>query len=205
MKHRILAIGLVVTALVTSACAVPVGSVELPGLQALQEEAGLTETLVSGRLRALADQAEADAPLLDVVQIEYSDAGNVTAFVILKAPEQDDQSEEEYAATRAEALRTAVEALWGAALEHTPEAPSMAVAFMRLDTVTTLDRGQATVAWLVAGVIISLQDAAGYLQGERSPDSFRDFWNSDAVTVIPVDELYAGTPNHPVRFLETQA
>ncbi len=97
--------------LFATACTSALGSAQLPGLQVLREETGLTEPIVSGPLRALADRAEAAAPLLDVVQIEYNDEGNVLVFAILNVPAQGEQSDEEYAAARFDAIRVAIEAL----------------------------------------------------------------------------------------------
>lgn len=205
MKYRSLVIELVGMALVTTACTVPVASIELPGLDVLRGALRPVEARASDPLVDLADQAEADAPELDVVQIEYNQDGNVIAFVILNVPPQSEQSDEEYAMMQFGALRRAVEALWEAALAYAPEAHSMGVAFMQVRTMMTLDRGPAPVAWLMAGVIISLEDAAKYLQGPRTSESFQSLLASEVVTVIPMNEAYAGMPNHPVRSLEAQS
>jgi len=205
MKYRSLVIEWVGMALVTTACTVPVAPIELPGLDVLRGALRPMEAIASDPLRDLADQAEADAPELDVVQIEYNKDDNVIAFVILNMPEQSEQSDQEYAAMQFGVFRRAVEALWKAALAYTPEVNSMGVAFMQVRTLTTLDRGPAPVGWLMGGVIISLPDAAKYLQGPRTSESFESLLASEPVTVIPLDELYTGMPNHPVRSLEAQS
>ncbi|MFQ5931498.1 MAG: hypothetical protein ACE5MM_03725 [Nitrospiraceae bacterium] len=201
MRLRILTVAFAGVSLLATGCAVTAGASELPGLAALRGQADVAPDLASGPLRKLADKAEAEAPKLDIVQLEISDQGNLVVFVIVQAPDRDQSA----SSTEVDdLLRASVESVWAAAREYVPDAKRVSVVFMRVVLVNTLDKGPAMSGWLVGSVVTQMMEAATYLDGPRGERTSRAFWEGEAVFAFPMNEPYTGTPNHPLRFLEMQ-
>jgi len=206
-KHqpRRWALLLVGLTLFITACSSTLGSIKLSGLQALKQGTAVQPggELASGSLLTLANQAEAESAALDVVEIRRIDEQNIVIFTLLKLPEiQESQSEEESNRARIDVLRIAVEVLWEAAVKHTPDAASVTIIFMNTRTFTTLDRGPAPAAWQLLGITASLKSVPEYLAGTRDLDTYLAYTNGPAVRLFSLDQIYAGEPNHPIRFLE---
>ncbi|MFQ5612190.1 MAG: hypothetical protein ACE5H9_08655 [Anaerolineae bacterium] len=177
--------------LVVSACATTLGS-GTPGLPAPAREVGFSPGQAAGPLQALANTAEGLDPALDVVQIELDEEGDLVVFVILTAPAggQSDNTA---------LVRTSVEAVWQATVEHAPEASRVSVAFLRVVLVNTLDYGPARSGWLVGAITAPMDKIADYLNGPRTDEAAEAFWKSGAVATIPFDRPYNGQPNHPIH------
>ncbi len=187
-----------------TACSAVIDSVELPGLQALSDSAGVTDSTAAApdELSRLADQAEADQPLLDVVQVTRDDNYIVLVYAVLGAISRDGLSEDEVTNAQIDLVRTTAEAVWAAGLQYTPDASSIGIVFMEIRPVNTLDHGPAPTAWQVLGIMAVTDSAAAYLAGPHNQDAFLTFSTSEDVIIATLDRAYLGRPNHPLRSLE---
>jgi hypothetical protein len=180
--------------LITAACASALSEVRLEGLESLGGQLGEpAQSQPAGPLQELADVVEAEAPALDIVQIEIDAENNLIVFAILTLPESADQEMR---------FRQSLEALWGAAAERTPEVKNIGVGFMQIIPVNTLDRGVAPGGWMIGALTVPMDQATEYLSNPIDAAARDDFWISGVVISIPLNAGYTGTPNHSIRTLE---
>lgn len=184
-------------ALFTAGCAT---GIQLEGLDSLAQQVDPTTSTgldqLEGPLEIIANEAEASAPFLDIVQISIDAENDLVVFALLAVPPSGDS------ATGDPDFQIAVEAIWRAAAEQSLPVNNVAVAFMQVFPVNTLDRGLAPGGWLIGAVIVPIDSAEEYLSGNIDEVTRADFWVDGPVESITLDQPYAGVPNHPLRSLE---
>ncbi|MFQ5922155.1 MAG: hypothetical protein ACE5M4_04870 [Anaerolineales bacterium] len=200
MKHKkwiAVSLGL---ALFTAGCATALGDIQLEGLESLTQQkdpaisAGVVQQL--GPLQEIADEAEASAPFLDIVQISIDDENDLVVFAIFALPQSAEPAEGE--AT----FQASVEAIWRAVVQRGIPVNNISVAFMRVLPVNTLDRGLAPGGWLIGGITVRIDAANEYISGKVDEETRAEFWGNGRVQAVTLDQPYVGTPNHPLRTLE---
>lgn len=190
---------LALVTLFLTACSTAVGSIQLSGLQALRDGAD------GGPTAAFADEVEAAAPLLDVVEVRQNEGGDLIVNALIGSPQTKDLNASEAAVVRLDTLRISLEAVWKAGLAHFPDSENYILILLSPRTVSTLDRGPAPTAWMELGVLSTAAGAADYLAGDRNLAAFQIYADTEDVLVAPLNEAYTGTPNHPLRSLEVQS
>ncbi len=197
MKHKIwipISLGL---ALFTAGCAT---DFRLEGLESLTQQTGpgtsSGEVQELGPLQSIADEAEASAPFLDIVQISIDNENNLVVFAIFLFPQSGESAESE--AT----FQASVEAIWRAVVQRGLPVKDISVAFMQVLPVNTLDRGLAPGGWLIGGITVRIDAANEYISGNIDEQTRAEFWANGRVQAVTLDQAYVGTPNHPLRSLE---
>ncbi|MFQ5943371.1 MAG: hypothetical protein ACE5JF_07450 [Anaerolineales bacterium] len=194
MKHKKWTIFFLSLALFTAGCAT---AVQLEGLESLTQrsdpaaEAGIEQQ--EGPLQAIADEAESSAPFLDIVQISIDNQNDLVVFALFTVPPSGET------ALADSEFQISVEAIWQAALDQNLSVNNIAVAFMRVLPVNTLDRGLAPAGWLIGGITVRIDAANEYISGKVDEETRAEFWGNGRVQAVTLDQPYAGTPNHPLR------
>jgi hypothetical protein len=143
-----------------------------------------------GPLNELADLAEAQTPILDVYQISLSDEGDLIVFTFMRRSETSSDSEQD--------IRRATEGIWSAAMEVDIEPKQVSVTFLRTQDVYSLAHGPTQAVWLVGGIRVDWSAIVEYVSGQRTSEVQDTFWNSERILVLPLNQAYAGKPNHPL-------
>lgn len=200
MKHKKWTVVSLSLAFFTAGCATALGDIRLDGLDSLTQQLDpATSSLVAqqeGPLQLIADEAESAAPLLDIVQISIDNENDLVVFALFAVPPSG-----ETALVDSE-FQISVEAIWQAAVDQNLSVNNIAVAFMRVLPVNTLDRGLAPAGWLIGGLSVRIDAANEYISGRIDEETRAEFWGNGRVQTVTLDQPYSGTPNHPLRSLE---
>lgn len=141
-------------------------------------------------LNELADQAEERSPLLDVYQISLNDDGDLTVFTFMRRSETSSDSEQD--------IRRATEGIWDAIMDADLDLRQVSVTFLKTQDVYSLEHGPTQAVWLIGGIRADWSAVADYISGSRTSEAQDSFWNGERILVLPLDQAYVGTPNHPL-------
>jgi hypothetical protein len=153
-------------------------------------------------LTAAADRIElANGGTIDIVQIGRNAAQDVFQVDMLWTP--DNLTADSTTAEVYDTLRRFVELTWQGTMQESQGSDMLYVNVLSPIPVTSLDSGNTFIAQISFKLQIARSDAIAYLSNR--PNDVQDFVNlivdGKMVFDSPDQELYEGTPNHPVFML----
>jgi hypothetical protein len=154
-------------------------------------------------LTAAADRIEqANGGTIDIIQIGRNEAQDVFEVDLLWSP--DNLTAESTTADVYDTLRRFVELTWQGTMQESQGSDMIYVNVLSPIPVTTLDSGSTFIAQVNFKLQIPRSEAISYLS--HRPNDVQDFVNLIADGKMIFDsptqqELYEGTPNHPVFML----
>ena len=213
MKLKTPARFFVITVLIVSGCS------SLPGLRVLSGQDS-TDTVdrsvqqldlvmadktgaTDPSLIAAADRIEAASGNVDVIEIRQDMASDTFKVDMLFAP-PNTPSTLDGRVTQLDALRRAIELTWQAVLPQSVGTDKIDVTLLQPQPINTLDSGQSFIGRVVVDATIDRSDAAAYLAGTRSLDTFYGLIVGGKLNYQSPDTftLYEGHPNHPMFMLQ---
>jgi hypothetical protein len=166
----------------------------------MANKAGTTDPVLSGA----ADRIElASGSSIDIIEIRNDlNTHEFKVYALMIPPDS--------SATQQEALnqfRRAIELTWRGIMQQSIGAETLTVELLFPGRVSTLDKGPSYLGVIGATATISRPDALVYLNASPSLQNFVNLIldNKMAYDVPSDQELYSGTPNHPVFMLSSAA
>lgn len=168
------------------------------GLSLLASACGATaeEPELSPELAAIASAAEAAFDRLDVLQIERNSRNDLEVFIYIERPVLDAEGNE---LSFEAAIRQAAEVIWDAAVANGYENRTVVIGILLKVPAYTLEHGMSNVGRIIGTVQADLEDLSEYLAGDRSQNANDSLWASEAISTAPLDSIYQGPNNHPLR------
>jgi hypothetical protein len=165
----------------------------------MADKSGLTDP----SLVAAADRIETASGNVDIVEIRSDPEARIFSVNMLFAPPQVDPNTQEGQIAQLDALRRALELTWQGTMESSEGTDILLVTLLEPVSVSTLDRGEGYVGFVVADAVIERSAAATYLAGPRSLNTFFDLIvEGTLIYERPQQQtLYTGQPNHPLFML----
>lgn len=155
-------------------------------------------------LIAAADRIEAASGNVDIIEIRKDPETDTFRVNMLYQPPNVPQTLEGQV-MELDARRRAFELTWQAVLPETLGSDSIQISLLIPRPVTTLDSGASYIGQVAVDALISREDAAAYLSGERSLDSFYSLIIDGTMAYRRPETFqpYEGQPNHPMFMLGT--
>lgn len=153
-------------------------------------------------LMATADRIEAASGTIDIVEIRQDAEGDAfTVNMLFNPPAASDTLEGRFA--QQDALRRAIELTWQAVIPESVGSDVLRIRLLSPLSINTLDNGQGFVGAVIANADIAREDAATYLSGQRTLDSFFGLIVNGVLNYQTPETMqwYTGTPNHPLFML----